>query len=68
MFSDRIFQDWSIVVLMAIGFALLFEVVFVLMDLLIDGRIRLSWSTVGFGLAAFVGFLCAAAVVRRLGK
>jgi hypothetical protein len=65
MLSNNPFSSWSNVVTGAICFATLFELPLIMMDYLIEGTVGLSWATLGFGAAAFLGYLVVGGAIMR---
>ena len=57
------FSSWTHVLAGATLFAMLFELPLIMVDYLIEGTIGLSWSTLAFGGAAFVGYVLVGGIV-----
>ena len=64
MFDRRAFRSWPRILLGGLGFGALFALVVLLADALFDGGFRLSRRVVGFGTAAFAGYVGTAWLVR----
>lgn len=65
MFDDRAFQSWALILAGALGFALLFSTIALMIELLFEGAFRVTWHVVGLGGAAFMGYLGIGALHRR---
>lgn len=65
MFDARAFASWPLMLAGAAVFALLFTIASVLIELLLEGRLRFTDEAMGFGAAAFGSYLLMALLVRR---
>ena len=64
MFGEQAFQSWLHVLIGALWFAGLFVLVVLLMEQFFGGRFQLSPRAASFGVAAFVGYVGAALLIR----
>ena len=65
MFDEPLFRSWPRLFGGAALFALLFATAALMVEVLFEGSARLTSGVVGFGIAAFVGFVAVALLVRR---
>ena len=65
MFGNHAFQSWSVILVGGVVFAMLFMIVAMMTELLFDGAFRMTPGVAAFGLAAFVGYVGAAIVLRN---
>ena len=65
MFGNQAFHTWSITLVGAALFAMLFMVLGMMTELLFEGAFQMTPGVMGFGLAAFVGYVGAAVFLRR---
>ena len=56
MLGDHPFSSWSQIIVGGICFALIFESPLILADYLTEGALGLTWQTIAFGAAAFLGY------------
>lgn len=67
MFGEEAFRTWPVVMAGALCFAALFALVALLVEVLFEGHFRVTRTVVGFGVAAFVGYVGTALLLRRGG-
>lgn len=65
MFDDHAFQSWPLIVGGALLFGGLFGVVALLSEVVFEGAPRLTANVVGLSLAAFIGYLGTAFILRQ---
>ena len=65
MGESHLFNAWPQIFLGALLFALVFELPLVLADYLTEGMLGLSWSTLAFGVAAFLGYSAVGGVIMK---
>lgn len=65
MFGNHAFQSWAVIFVGAVFFAMLFMMLGMMTELLFEGAFRMTPGVLGFGLAAFVGYVGVAIVLRR---
>ncbi len=65
MFGNHAFQSWAVILVGAVMFAMLFMIVGMMTELLFEGAFQMTPGVMGFGLAAFVGYVGAAVLLRR---
>lgn len=65
MFDDHAFKSWPLIIGGALLFGGLFGVVALLSEVVFEGALRLTSSVVGLSLAAFIGYLGTAFILRR---
>ncbi|MFO8098571.1 MAG: ABC transporter permease [Salinibacter sp.] len=65
MFNERAFRTWSHVLVGACGFAFLFLGLMVMAEGVLGDRPRLSRAALTLSVAAFVGYIGTAWIVRR---
>lgn len=64
MFSDQAFQSWLVILAGALVFAGLFTLLALLTEVLFEGSARFTPGVIGFGTAAFVGYVGVASFLR----
>ena len=65
MLGDGPFLHWPVIIFCALLFALLFEGVVVLGELVLTGTIGLTWTAIGFAVFAFFGYIAVAYSIKR---
>ena len=65
MFGNHAFQSWAVILVGAVMFAMLFMILAMMTELLFEGAFQMTLGVMGFGLAAFVGYVGAAVLLRR---
>ncbi len=65
MFDEWAFQSWSLVLVGAALFAVLFGVLALLVEVHFAGMFRITHSVGAFMLAAFAGYVAVASYIRR---
>ena len=65
MFGNHAFQSWAVILVGAVMFAMLFMILGMMTELLFEGAFEMTPGVMGFGLAAFVGYVGAAVLLRR---
>ncbi len=65
MFGNHAFQSWAVILVGAVMFAMLFMILGMMTELLFEGAFQMTPGVMGFGLAAFVGYVGAAVLLRR---
>lgn len=65
MFDDQAFQSWPIILVGAALFAGLFALLALLTEVIFEGAPEVTGSVVGFGGAAFLGYVGTAVLARR---
>ena len=65
MFGNHAFHSWMIIFVGAAMFAMLFMVLGMMTELLFEGAFQMTPGVLGFGAAAFTGYIGAAVVLRQ---
>ncbi len=65
MFDDRAFHSWPLILGGAALFAALFALLALMTEFLFEGSFRVTVAVVGFGVAAFVGYVGTAMILRQ---
>ncbi|MFQ5569639.1 MAG: hypothetical protein ACE5G0_08180 [Rhodothermales bacterium] len=65
MFDDQAFYSWPLILVGALLFAGLFSGLALMTEFLFEGMFRLTPGVVGFGTAAFLGYVGAAVLLRH---
>ena len=65
MFGNQAFHTWSVTLVGAALFAMLFMVLGMMTELLFEGAFRMTQGVKAFGLAAFVSYVGVAVFLRR---
>jgi hypothetical protein len=68
MFDSDLFASWPSVLAGALFFSILFSLVGILSELVLDGELRFSGQSISLSLLAFTGYLGVAAAIRRRGN
>ena len=68
MFDDQAFQSWPAIMAGALLFAGLFALLALMMELLFEGAFRVTSTVVGFGVAAFFGYIGTVMILRQGGS
>lgn len=64
MFGSHVFHSWLSVLLGGLLFAILFGLVEMMSELVMDGEMRVSNKTVSLGALAFVGYIGVATIIK----
>ena len=67
MFNDEAFQSWPTILAGALLFASLFVLLALMIELIFEGAFRVTSTVVGFGIAAFFGYIGTVLIVRQGG-
>ena len=65
MFNLRAFQSWPLIIIGAATISTLFMVIMLMAEQMFEGRMRMTRAVVGIGVAAFLGYVATALLVRR---
>lgn len=67
MFDDQAFQSWPVIVAGALLFAGLFTLLALMIELVFEGAFRVTPTVLGFGIAAFFGYIGTVLLLRQQG-
>ena len=65
MFGDQAFHSWPVILVGATAFSGLFALLALMTELLFEGALLVTPAVVGFGVAAFAGYVGMAFLLRR---
>ena len=65
MFDEQAFLTWPLILVGAALFAGMFMLLALMAELLLDGAFRMTPGVVGFGVAAFIGYVGTAVILRQ---
>ena len=65
MFGNHAFQSWAVILVGAVFFAMLFMILAMMTEVVFEGAFQMTPGVMAFGLAAFVGYVGTAMVLRR---
>ncbi len=65
MFGKQAFESWTIILLTAFGFGLLFGLVTFMGEAMYVGDLQVTGAAFGLGVGAAVGYVAVAGLVRR---
>ena len=64
MFGSHVFHSWVTILLGGVLFAILFGIVGMMSELVMDGEMQISNKAVSLGALAFVGYIGVATFIR----
>lgn len=67
MFDERAFQSWDRILVGGFVLAVLFLGIVMMMEEVVGGGARLSRPAIVIAVAAFVGYVCTAWIIRNTG-
>lgn len=64
MFNLRAFESWPLIVLGAATISTLFMIIMLMVEQVFEGEMRMTRPVVAIGIAAFIGYIGTALIVR----